>query len=53
MNVRVRVVAGIRGPIIIGAWCPRCRQEAMPVSLGRCGWCDTRIVDEHALKAAA
>jgi hypothetical protein len=34
MNVRVRVVAGIRGPIIMGAWCPRCRQEAMPVSLG-------------------
>lgn len=25
------------------AWCPSCQQEAMPLSSGCCGWCDTDL----------
>lgn len=34
-----RLVEGI----LFAAWCPTCEQEAMPLTTGRCGWCDTPI----------
>lgn len=50
MNERVRGVHGLHGTVVVlGAWCPTCRCEAMPTGAGRCGWCDTRILDETAL----
>lgn len=49
MNTGVRVRRGGDGEIVVmAAWCPKCRQESMPVR-GRCSWCDTEIVDEESL----
>lgn len=28
------------------AWCPTCEQEAMPLSTGCCGWCDTHLAGQ-------
>lgn len=29
------------------AWCPTCRQEAMPLSSGCCGFCDTQLAGQR------
>lgn len=29
--------------IYFGVWCPTCRQDAIPMPNGRCGWCDRRL----------
>lgn len=28
------------------AWCPTCHQEAMPLSTGCCGFCDTNLAGQ-------
>lgn len=28
------------------AWCPTCRQEAMPLTTGCCGFCDTNLAGQ-------
>ena len=45
MNIAVRVVEGVDGPIILGAWCETCDQESLPMRDNTCGWCDTPIID--------
>lgn len=53
MNAQVRASEGASGElVIVAAWCKQCRAEAIPDELGRCGWCGTRIVDEHDLRVA-
>ena len=52
MNEAVRAAEGTSGELVIlAAWCPTCRQEAMPDSAGRCCFCERRIVDEDSLSA--
>jgi len=51
VNIRVRTSPGIDGPVILAAWCPTCDQEAMPMSNGTCGWCDTPIIGPHGASA--
>lgn len=50
INDRVRVGQGKDGTIVVlGAWCPRCREESMPTPEGACSWCGKPIVDEGSL----
>ena len=52
MNIDVRVVEGVDGPIILAAFCPTCDLEAMPMRDGTCGWCDTPIIGPPGTPAA-
>ena len=46
MNIAVRTAeAADGGTIILGAFCPECEQEAMPMRDGTCGFCGTPICD--------
>ena len=29
----------------LGVWCPTCKQDCLPLRSGRCGFCDTRVID--------
>lgn len=52
MNEQVRVEAGEHGTIVVvGAWCPRCDQDAMPDRDGACMFCGDQIVDLDTLNA--
>lgn len=52
MNVGVRVAEHRDGTILIlAAFCPTCRKEALTHTTGRCNWCGRMIVDEHTLSA--
>lgn len=52
MNVAVRAAQGTDGGLVIlAAYCPTCRCEAMPDGQGRCCFCERRIVDEDRLSA--
>lgn len=36
--------------IYLGVWCPTCRQDALPLRDGTCGWCDTKIAPAETLE---
>lgn len=54
VNQDVKVAAGSDGAIVVvSAYCPTCRLEAMPNVRGECSFCGTTIVDEDRLSARA
>ena len=54
MNEQVRVAEGVNGTIVVmGAWCPTCRQETQPSSDGSCNWCHRPVIDEETLDVRA
>lgn len=44
VNVNLRYCETVDGPKVYGAFCETCGCEALPMSNGSCGFCDTRIV---------
>lgn len=32
-------------PDYMGVWCPTCKEDCLPISGGRCGFCETRVID--------
>ena len=32
-------------PEYLGVWCPTCREDCLPLLDGRCGFCDTKVVN--------
>jgi hypothetical protein len=38
-----RYADGVDGPVLMGAWCVKCKTEVLPFRNGCCGWCDGRL----------
>lgn len=50
MNQAVRVAEGVNGTIVVmGVWCPRCREETQPDESGHCHWCKRHVLIEDVL----